>query len=501
MIPHRSRYLSVFIFLLLVIPLITGLAMPESAQEILKEARARAPAPSFPSSMGQVAAWPKEAEAYLADHFGLRSQMVRLYANLARRWLGEGNGSILVGRHGHLFYLGEVGVQQSAGLVRRDSEVTETADFLATMRDALDRRSIRFVVASPPNAATIYQDDLPRWARRNGRPTEYDALFGALAARGIKMIDLRQAVWLSRSKGPAYFLYDTHWTARGAIAGFNAIAEADGHPDWRVEADGALTPSTSSSGDLARMIGVSADVSEPVEALALPPAIFPPGSRVDLTGGPFPPYVTTSDRPGETIMIIGDSFTIYYLAALLMKDVGRVIWQHHKRCGFDWTLIDRFQPDEVWWMPTERLLLCSPNVRPEGFPSAQRFVPEGLPLGQPLEPSWTVAASLRSAAGAGGGCCHQATFGKIQEPRRPCRACSLQANTSRPLVSTEPKADVLGAASLSGACRPPGVCLGITAAGSRALAAPPTCHPAPSRCPVGQPRGDRPQGQALGPRR
>jgi hypothetical protein len=73
-------------------------------------------------------------------------------------------------------------------------------------------------------------------------------------------------------------------------------------------------------------------------------------------------------------MIIGDSFTMYYLAPMLVKHVGRVIWRHHKFCGFDWKLTDRFQPDEVWFVPTERYLLCAPNVRPEGFPTAQQAV-------------------------------------------------------------------------------------------------------------------------------
>ena len=52
-------------------------------------------------------------------------------------------------------------------------------------------------------------------------------------------------------QGPTYSHYDTHWTPRGAIAGFNAIAEADGHPDWRIEADGALKPWIRPGGDLA----------------------------------------------------------------------------------------------------------------------------------------------------------------------------------------------------------------------------------------------------------
>jgi hypothetical protein len=38
-------------------------------------------------------------------------------------------------------------------------------------------------------------------------------------------------------------------------------------------------------------------------------------------------------------------------------------------------LIDRFQPDEVWWVPTERYLVCiPPNIRPDGFPSRQQAV-------------------------------------------------------------------------------------------------------------------------------
>ena len=233
------------------------------------------------------------------------------------------------------------------------------------MRDALRQRGIRFLVASPPNAATIYQDDLPGWARSQGRTTEYDLFIADLAARGIKAVDLRPILWTLRTKGPAYFLHDTHWTARAAIAGFNAIAEAEGHREWRIDADAALTPVIQrQGGDLARMIGVENDVAEPVQELT-----FPPVSKVELTGPPSATYVATTDKPGETILIIGDSFTVGYFAPMVLSRIGRIVWQHHKFCGFDWKLIDRFRPDEVWWMPTERYLLCGPNVRPDGFPA------------------------------------------------------------------------------------------------------------------------------------
>ena len=54
------------------------------------------------------------------------------------------------------------------------------------MNAALAARGIRFLVASPPNGATIYQDDLPDWAQSRGRRTEYDLLLDGLAAKGVQ---------------------------------------------------------------------------------------------------------------------------------------------------------------------------------------------------------------------------------------------------------------------------------------------------------------------------
>jgi alginate O-acetyltransferase complex protein AlgJ len=370
MIPRHSRWLPFLILLLLATPLVAGLARPETAQEFKTEGRTRAPEPSVPHKFGEFISLPKTIDDYLHDSFGLRKQMIGWYANLTRRLLGEGNGLVLIGRHDRMFYLGDEAVRQSAGLVRRDARVAETADFLATMRDILKERGIRFLVASPPNAATVYQDELPRWARSQRRKTEYDLLFADLAARGILAIDLRPTMQTARSEGPAYFLYDTHWTPRASIAGFNAVAEADGHPEWHVDADAALWPlSHRQGGDLARMIGVSDYVTEPNQDVSLPPP-----SQITLTTGLFPSYASTDDKPGKTVMIIGDSFTMGFFAPLLHQHPGRIVWEHHKWCGFDWKLIDRFQPDEVWWMPTERYLLCAPNVRPEGFPGVQNTV-------------------------------------------------------------------------------------------------------------------------------
>ncbi len=76
MIPCYRRYLPLSIFLLLATPLLAGFIVPESAQAILKENRTRTPAPSLPRTMREFAAWPKQADDYLGDRFGLRTQMI-----------------------------------------------------------------------------------------------------------------------------------------------------------------------------------------------------------------------------------------------------------------------------------------------------------------------------------------------------------------------------------------------------------------------------------------
>src|SRR5580658_3979395 len=263
MLRRYRRYFAIVAFMLLAAPLIVGIVRPDNPDLILREGRRLTPAPAAPTTFEDWLSLPKEVDAYLKDRFGLREKMIRLHKDLTKPIIPEGNPIVLIGRNGHMFLKLENMLQQSAGLLLRDKSVSDTADTLASMRDALARRGIRFLVAVPPNASTIYPDDLPVWARSGGRKTEYDLLLEDLAARGVKTVDLRPLMTAAQSQGPAYYLHDTHWTPRGALAAFNAIAEADMHPDWRLDARSVLGPmATRQGGDLASQLGIQDDVSE-----------------------------------------------------------------------------------------------------------------------------------------------------------------------------------------------------------------------------------------------
>src|SRR5574337_2122493 len=326
-----------------------------------------APAPRWPSSFARLRALPGAFDAYLKDHFGLRHAMIGLHKDLTHPVILKVNTAALIGRDGRMFYAGNEMVRQSAGLVMRDERIAATDGLIAAMRDALKARGITFLVTVPPNASTIYQDDLPLWAQRQGRQTEYDLFLKELAARGVKTVDLRPAMTAIRAGGEAYLMHDAHWTARAALAGFNAVAEAAGHPGWRIDPATAIgPPAPRKGGDVARILGVQDDVVEMAETLTLPEV----GADEAISEGPMPDHVVATGRPGPTVMVIGDSFTASYFPLMLAQHVGRAIWVHHHRCGFDWGLIDKFRPDEVWWAPTERFLLCDAGARPIGFAGA-----------------------------------------------------------------------------------------------------------------------------------
>ncbi len=363
MLLRHRRYFALLSFVLLATPLFLGIFRPDSPGLILKEGRMLAPAPQAPRSWEALRALPGQVDAYLKDHFGLRQMMIRTHRDLSHPVL-YGNESVLIGRNGRMFYLGREMVRQSAGLVLRDRKVAGAADLVAAMRDALALRGSRLLVAVPPNSSTIYQDDLPLWAQNRGRKTEYDLFLSDLAARGVRAVDLRPVMKSVESDSPAYLMHDTHWTAFAALAGFNAIVEADSRPDWRLDPATSIGPPVArKGGDLARVLGVQDEVSETAAELALPSE----GKAEDLSDGPMADHVLTSDRPGPTIMVIGDSFTASYFPLMLLQHVGRAIWLNHRQCGFDWKWIEKFKPDEVWWVPTERFLICDDGVRPLNF--------------------------------------------------------------------------------------------------------------------------------------
>ena len=139
MLRRYRRHLALLAFGLLATPLVIGIVKPDSPESIFKEGRTLAPAPKAPGDGDDWLALPRETDAYLRDHFGLREVLIRAHKDVTRPLLGFGNDLVLIGRDGRMFYLGEETVRQSAGLLVRDQRVADAVDMLVRMNEELQR--------------------------------------------------------------------------------------------------------------------------------------------------------------------------------------------------------------------------------------------------------------------------------------------------------------------------------------------------------------------------
>jgi hypothetical protein len=363
MLRRYHRVAVVWAVVMLAAPMIAG--MLRSGDNSAPSEQREGPAPAFPRHESDWLLLPSRIDAYLGLRFGLRADMILARSVLLHLGLREGNADVEVGSDGRLFYRGQDAIRQSAGLLIREPRIAQTANTIASVRAALAAKGVRFVFASPPNGATVYPESLPAWERNDGRPTEYDMLLRALAAHGVPAVDLRPVLQSARKAGMVYLKYDTHWSARGAVASFNAVAAATGHADWQLDPAVVLGPSTRlPDEDLPRMLGIANLLQDETRRLILSPA-----EREYLESKKFPnPFSSVPKQPGgPKVMVIGDSSTLDF-STMIDTNGGEFSWIFHYSCGFDWTWVERFRPDEVWWMPTERLFLCSPGARPKGLP-------------------------------------------------------------------------------------------------------------------------------------
>ncbi len=352
---------------LMCLPLTIGLLQTGQNDLSQYEGRLLAPWPHLPRSAKEWRTLPTGLDAFVADHFGLRDVMIHLQNLISYLWLREANPDVLIGLEGRLFYYGDDAIAQSAGETLRIALIQHTIDVVADMQALLSARGIKFVAASPPNAASIYEEDLPLWARNRGRETEPNLILKGLKARGVTVVDLRQTLRAARDQGNLYLRSDTHWTLLGGVIGYDAIASGAGHPDWTIIPDTVLGPSVRfGTGDLARMLGAGIHWEESVRDWAVPSAPIESVGRSDDAL-----ELSSGVRAGPAVLILGDSFTEGTFATLMASHVGRIGWLRNLNCSFDWSWISTFKPDEVWWAPTERLILCLPQTWPNGMPHRQ----------------------------------------------------------------------------------------------------------------------------------
>jgi hypothetical protein len=355
---HR-RWWFVIALCILALPAVVQALQPRELVSD-REARKLSPAPAFPQNLREMLALPRQLDAFLGDHFGLREPLVRTHALLRYAAVSPPDLRVVYGRDNFLFFNGDGLMQQSMGLFLRKADIDKFADFAARLQTRLRAKNIQFLVTVPPNSATIMRAQLPVWAAAAPAISEYDLMMQALASRQVPAMDLRIPLRAANVSRQMYRPADTHWNKLGALIAYNAVAEALRRPAWVIDPARVFRGFENvPGGDLARMLGVSADVNDVDANIDL--AAYAPlplkTSAIDTqrdAGGDL----TETGRKGPTVLILGDSFTQHYWRQYFALHAGRYIFMHHEYCGFVQNLVEGYHPDIVILAPTERVMFC-----------------------------------------------------------------------------------------------------------------------------------------------
>jgi alginate O-acetyltransferase complex protein AlgJ len=344
---------------LLVVPMMVQLA--EFRATISEdEGRMLSPAPALPRSLAQWSALPRDLDRFLADHFGLRTQLIRAYGALRYAVMLPADLRVIIGRDKWLFLNGDGTIEQATGRLLREPAIARFADRTAALQKRLHASNTRFLVAIPPNGSTINRARLPAWAADKPAVSEYDLMMQALAARGVAAVDLRPPLLAANSIHPTYRRTDTHWNRLGALVAYDAVVEALGEPGWAIDPGRVLRGyETVPGGDLARLLAVSAGVTDEdarIDLSSYGPRAFSI-SRIDTqfeSGGDL----IDTGRTGPTVLVIGDSFTRGFWQDYFSLHAGKYIWMHHEMCGFAISVVESYEPDIVILAPVERQMFC-----------------------------------------------------------------------------------------------------------------------------------------------
>lgn len=350
----------VIIVALLALPMLVQ-AMSETKSVSQEEARKLSPAPAWPKSLPEWRAWPRDADLYVADHFGLREELVHAQGVIRFALAALPIESpVIIGHDRQLFLNQDKMIEQSAGRLMRTAAIAAFDEHAARLQARLRAANAQFLVAIPPNSSTVLRALLPAWAADQPVITEYDAVMAALAERKIAAVDLRPALSAANSTAPLYRRTDTHWNRLGALIAYNAVVNALGRPEWTIDPRRVFHRfETVPSGDLARLLAVSAFVSDEdavIDLSAYAPAplkVSRIDTRLDRLG-----ELNEIGRAGPAVLVIGDSFTRTAWRDYFLLHAARYLWISHDHCSFAPDMIERYRPDIVILAPAERFMFC-----------------------------------------------------------------------------------------------------------------------------------------------
>lgn len=306
----RHIYRLVFIATFLALTLLPGLQMLTdwAPDEPVNEQRRLAPKPTF-AHPGRA---PAEANAWYSDHFGLRSLLIRVKAEIDYRVFGFSD-RVHIGKDGYLFYRATLDVEKPR--IERMLAATGPAmvSNLRRYAEALQRKGINVVVAVNLLGDRFLSEKLPDDVASRRPLRRIDGFISDIQKiPNVQFIDTTALLEQDAKSIPIFHKTDFHWNDPASFSTAKAMVDLISKDEGRAQSIWAhqLKYDTREfSGGIALFMPLFEPMTE-VSIFTHDNWPVPAGFKRELNVGPYEKVTTTSPSPKllSTAYVIGDSF-------------------------------------------------------------------------------------------------------------------------------------------------------------------------------------------------
>lgn len=270
--------------------------------------------------------WPRRFEEYLSDSLPFKTQFIELFRGFQyHTGLDFTQSDVIRGKDEFLFY--RKTVENYKGLTCfTDEELKIIKDNLTAFFEIMGKRGAQCMLFIAPDKEQVYPDLMPDRIQRISTESRGDQLTAYLEEENVSFPVLYPKKQLQDYTGsiPVYYSTDTHWNNLGGWAAAEMIRSAF------TDSPADTTPPPyhhydNEGKDLAGMLGLSELMAEKNAVMIDYTDGIQTYKTESINYGHAQRYTTDTEdlQSQKKLMIIGDSFSEYYVRAALhdIKDV------------------------------------------------------------------------------------------------------------------------------------------------------------------------------------
>ena len=258
---------SIVFVVFIILPLISSF-LPINIDIQSTEKRVLASKPKFMLSV--LSSLPQAFDAFYNDHFPFRNPMIR-WNSIIKICVFKDSpvpSKVIIGKKGWLFYADEGALDNFKRVqLFSGNELKMIQRTVESRNEFLKRQGIAYYLVFTPEKQTVYPELMPDSIVPMNKVSKFEQIIGYLRKySSVKIIDVRDDLFVERGKHILFRRIDTHWNQYGAFISSVAILRviANDFPVIKTLIpsvnDFVIKSEVVSRGDLTDMLAIGSDI-------------------------------------------------------------------------------------------------------------------------------------------------------------------------------------------------------------------------------------------------